>query len=87
MNMKEEGLYQQEYETRVMYMKIDFKGKMHIPCEANFHPHLFVGTMKEYDYIFDKFLRGREDEFKVIGIHSFDTYCEYYKKFGKLISG
>ena len=87
MNIKEEGLYQQEYETRVVYIKTDFKGKMTIPTEANFHPYLFVGTRKEYDYIIDKYLRGYEDEFKIIGEHCFNTYEEYLKVFGNLISG
>ena len=82
-----------EYTTRILYMKIDYKGSMGIPtkmkldcCETkvNFHPNLFIGTEQQYEEIWDKYLRGREDEFKVIGRHTFDTYEEYKKAYPKL---
>ena len=69
---------------KIKYWKTDFKGKIHVPTIANFHPNLFVGTEKEYNDIYDKYLEGREDEFKVIGCHSFDTWEEYLKIFKHL---
>ena len=80
-NLRDELLYQQEYETRVLYFKTDYKGSMHVPTEANFHPNLFKGTQKEYDQICEKYLYGKEDEFKIIGVHTFNTLEEYNKKY------
>ena len=73
-----------ESPEKELFWKIDFKGKMHVPAEANFHPNLFVGTRKEYNNIYNKFLKGKEDEFKIIGEHSFDNYEDYKKAFGNL---
>jgi len=72
---------QQEYQTRIFYFKTDYTGKMHIPSKANFHPNLFKGTQEEYDDICKEYLYGKEDEFKVIGTHRFDTIEEYNKIF------
>jgi len=72
---------QQEYETRVYYWKIDFTGSLHVPTNVNFHPSLFIGTQSAYDKIYDNYLKGREDEFKIVGEHKFDTIEDYNKKF------
>lgn len=72
-----------EYCTRIKYFKTDYKGTMICPTEANFHPNLFKGTQEQYDNILKKYLYGHEDEFKIIGEHSFNSLEEYNKKFGK----
>ena len=66
---------------KIKYWKTDYKGTMHVPTKSGFHPNLFKGTEKEYNDIYDKYLKGREDEFKVTGIHSFDTWEEYIEKY------
>ena len=66
------------------YFKTDFKGKIHLPTTVNFHPNIFKGTQKEYDEIYSKYLFGKEDEFKVIGTHKFDTYEDYLKVYKHL---
>lgn len=81
MRHKELELEQQEYETRVLFFKTDFKGTLHVPAEANFHPHIFKGTRKEYDAICEKYLYGKEDEFKITGVHTFDTLEELSKTY------
>lgn len=70
-----------EYHNRVCYFKTDFKGGLHVPTEIDFHPYLWVGTQKQYDDIYDKYLVGKEGEFKVIGIHKFNTMDEYVAKY------
>ncbi len=82
MNKQEELEFQEEYETRVKYFKTDYSGHFWCPTGANFHPNLFKGTQKEYDDICKKYLYGHEDEFKIIGEHSFDTLEEYNKVYG-----
>lgn len=79
--MTEEDEEQFEYESRALYFVTEYKGSMHVPAKANFHPNLFKGTQQEYDYIYDKYLTGKEDEFKIIGIHTFKTYEDYKKVF------
>lgn len=71
-----------EYTTRILYFKTDYTGTMWCPTKANFHPNLFKGTQQQYDEIFEKYLMGHEDEFKVIGVHKFDTLEEYNEAFG-----
>ena len=66
---------------KIKYWKTDFKGKMHVKSITGFHPNLFKGTEEEYNDIYENHLKGREDEFKVIGVHCFDTWEEYLKKF------
>jgi len=73
--------HQQEYQTRVFYFKTDFKGTIHYPTNINFNHNLFVGTQEEYDNICKEYLYGKEDEFKIIGVHRFDTYKEFRKIF------
>lgn len=80
-NLRDELLAQQEYETRILYIKTDYRGSMHVPTEANFSPHLFKGTQKQYDEICVKYLYGKEDEFKLIGANTFDTLEEYNKAY------
>ena len=84
--MKNQDLEQQEYQTRIRFFKTDFTGKLHVPTKANFHPYLFIGTQEEYDFICKEYLTGKEDEFKIIGVHVFDTKEEYWKEYGNLIS-
>jgi hypothetical protein len=76
--------HQQEYQTRIFFFKTDFKGTLHVPTIAKFHPNLFKGTQEQYDNICTEYLYGKEDEFKIIGIHRFDTIEEYNKTFNKL---
>lgn len=71
-----------EYTTRIKYFKTDYKGSMHCPTEANFHPNLYKGTQQQYDHIYNTYLMGREDEFKIIGVQEFDSLEEYNKKYG-----
>jgi hypothetical protein len=66
---------------KIKYFKTDYKGRIHVPSNIGFHPNLFKGTQAEYDEIYDKYLKGREDEFKIIGVHVFDSYDDYLKKF------
>lgn len=79
---------QEEHETGVKYFKTDYKGSMCSPPTRlklpDFHPNIFKGTQEQYDEIFDKHLCCHEDEFKVIGTHSFDTYEEYKQAFPEL---
>ena len=60
------------------YWKVDYRGQMPSIEGHRFHPELFYGTAEEMDNILD-LLDGREDEFKIIGIHSFETYEDYEK--------
>ena len=62
------------------YWKVDYKGCMPSIQGSFFHPNLFWATEEEMDEVLEK-LSGREDEFKIVGIHSFNTYAEYEKKF------
>ncbi len=80
-NLSEQLKEQQEYETRVFYWKIDFSGSLHVPTNINFHPSLFIGSQSDYDKIYNNYLKGREDEFKITGEHKFDTLEDYNKKF------
>jgi hypothetical protein len=82
--MSDLELHQQEYQTRVKYFKTDYRGNMNVPTEANFHPNLFKGTQEEFEDICRKYLDGKEDEFKIIGIHTFDTYEDYLKTYKNL---
>ena len=75
---------EQEYKERTYYWKIDFKGSLHVPTRINFNPSFFVGTQQEYDVIYTNYLKGKEDEFKIIGEHKFDTLEDYNKKFGNM---
>ena len=67
-----------------MYFKTDYKGSMNIPANINFHPNLFKGTQEEYYAICKKYLYGKEDEFKIIGVHTFDNYEDYLKTYKNL---
>lgn len=69
----------EEYHTRVFHWKVDFTGKLHVPTSSGFHPNHFVGTQAEYDKIWTYHLQGREDEFKIIGEHKFDSSEELEK--------
>ena len=60
------------------YWKIDYRGVMPSIQGHRFHPNLFYATEEEMNDILRK-IGGREDEFKVIGIHSFETYADYEK--------
>jgi hypothetical protein len=62
------------------YWKVDYRGVMPSIRGHRFHPNLFHATEEEMDKILDM-LYGREDEYKIIGVHSFDTIEEYNKKF------
>lgn len=62
------------------YWKVDYKGCMPSIKGHRFHPNLFYATREEMDKVLEK-LYGREDEYKIIGIHSFDTMEEYDKAF------
>ena len=84
MSESEKLQWKEEYSTKVKFIKTDFEGKMHVPAETNFHPNLFKGTEKEYDSIVEKYLTGKDDEFKIIGYHTFDTYEEYIKEYKNL---
>ncbi len=85
-NMTDEETLQwlEEYDTKVKFFKTDFRGKMHLPTNVNFHPNLLKGTEKEYEDICSKHLRGHEGEFKIIGTHTFDTYEDYIKIYKNL---
>ena len=85
-NLRDNLLQEQEYKERIKYFKTDFKGSLTIPPEANFHPSLFKGTQEEYDNIYNKYLKGHEDEFKIIGTHTFNTYEDYLKVFKNLVA-
>ena len=75
MNPDQDNLdQQQEYETRKIYIVTDYKGTMHTPAHINFHPNQFYGTQKEYDDIYNKYLKGHDDEFKVIGERHYANY-------------
>ena len=67
------------------YFKTDFNGRMHLPTNIKFHPNLFKGTQDQYNNICEKYLFGKEDEFKVIGTHKFDTYEDYLKVYKHLV--
>lgn len=75
---------QEEYFTRVFYWKIDYRGTMTLPTHLNFHPNLWKGTQKEYDEIYDKYLKGREDCFKIVDTHKFDSLDQYNKSYKNL---
>ena len=70
-----------EYFNRSFHWKIDFSGSMSVPTNINFHPNHYVGTESELDEIIIRYLRGREDEFKIREIHRFDTAIELDRKF------
>lgn len=76
-NLKEVEAVEQEYTTRILYFKTDFKGSLHVPTNIGFNPNLFVGTQKEFDEIYNNYLTGKEDEFKIIGINCFNSLEEY----------
>tara|TARA_R100000541_G_scaffold50751_1_gene58048 strand:- start:444 stop:710 length:267 start_codon:yes stop_codon:yes gene_type:complete len=59
------------------YYKTDYKGCMPSIDGHRFHPWIFYATQKEYDEIYDNYLSRREDEFKIIGVHKFETYEEF----------
>jgi len=80
-NLKEVEAAEQEYTTRILYFKTDFKGSLHVPNNIGFHPNLFVGTQKEYDEIYNNYLTGKEDEFKIIGVNTFNSLEDYNKKY------
>ena len=82
--LRDAMLEQQEYETRVKFFKTDYRGSFNCPASINFHPNLFKGTQKEYDDICKKYLYGKEDEFKITGEHSFNTYEEYLQTYKNL---
>ena len=71
------------------YYKIDYRGQMPSIQGHRFHPWLFVGTEEEFNWCIDQ-LSGREDEFKIHGWNSYDTYEEYCREFpitSKIVRG
>lgn len=62
------------------YYRTFYRGTMPSIRGHRFHPWLFKGTEEEYQEIM-KELGGREDEYKITGRLSFDTYEEYCKEF------
>lgn len=74
-------LEQQEYEQRKYYWVIHYSGNIHLPTKLCFHPHGWCGTKKEFDYIYDNYLTGKEDEFKIIGWETYDTFDEMENRY------
>ena len=62
------------------YFRTFYKGTIPSIRGHRFHPWLFKGTNEEYNKIIDE-LDGREDEYKITGWLSFDTYEDYCKEF------
>ena len=63
------------------YFRVEYTGSMPTIRGHRFHPWLFKGTQNEMDDILDYHLNGREDEFKIMAVHSFDTLEEFNKYF------
>ena len=63
------------------YFRTEYTGIMPNIRGHRFHPSIFHGTFEEMDDILDYHLSGREDEFKVTAVHSFDTLEEFNKYF------
>lgn len=79
--LKKENENSQEYFERIFHWKFDFKGSLHVPVSINFNPNHWVGTQFEYDKIYMNHLQGKEDEFKIIGEHQFDSFEDLEKNF------
>ena len=76
-----ENEHSDEYFNRKFHWKIDFTGNLHVPSSTGFHPNHFHATEFELDKIIVNHLRGKEDEFKITGVHRFDTAVELNKKY------
>ena len=76
-----ENEHSDEYFNRKFHWKIDFTGNLHVPSSTGFHPNHFHATEFELDSIIVRHLRGKEDEFKITGVHRFDTAVELNKKY------
>lgn len=75
------ALEQEEYETRVLYFKTDFKnGKYISSMENGFSATSFKGTQKEYDEATKMY--QNHDNGKIIGTHSYATKEELMKANG-----
>jgi len=79
--LRTENEHSDEYFNRKFHWKIDYTGKLHVPTKIKFHPNHSHLTEFELDSIIVNYLRGKEDEFKIIGVHKFDTAVELNKKY------
>ena len=69
------------------YFRVEYTGSMPTIRGHRFHPWLFHGTQNEMDDILEDHLSGREDEFKIMAVHSFDTLEEFNKYFPAIGQG
>ena len=75
--LEQDNAENEEYFTRVFHWKIDFKGRIY--ATPSFNPNHYIGTQAEYNNIWVNELRGKEDEFKIIGENKFDSSEELEK--------
>lgn len=72
--------YEYDYNHTIYHWVTDFTGgHWNIHPDENFSPRYFKGTSKEYDEKLKPHY-GKEDQFKIIGSRSYDTYEEWSKE-------
>lgn len=86
--LRTENEHSDEYFNRKFHWRVDFTGTMNVPANISFRPNHSHLTEFELDSIIVKYLRGKEDEFKIVGIHKmeFPELTEEQKSTGKKLN-